>query len=96
MTFWRALKGFFSSDVSFDPSRRRLFGIAAGGVVAAVALPHLPSTMIAGLFDDAFTAVGKSGLYAELAAVTRRAYVPRMFVQLYTTNPMLSLLTEKQ
>jgi hypothetical protein len=36
-----------------------------------------------------------STMYEELAAVTRQAFVPRLFVQIYETSPMLLTLQKE-
>lgn len=74
-----------------EASRRGFFGFLAGAVAAA---PHA-GTLVADLFDatavttPAVTAVGFS---AELAAITRKAFIPKLTVQIYQSAPFLSAL----
>ena len=35
-------------------------------------------------------------LYAELVAVTRKAFIPRLYVQMYVANPLLYALTHPE
>jgi len=35
-------------------------------------------------------------LYGDLVAVTRRAFLPKLFVQLYEAQPMLQILSDRR
>lgn len=77
-------------------SRRGFLQGAAAVVVAAPALAEqaIEQAAAAWLAPEAavttVTICNAGAGYAELAAVTRRAFVPRLHAQLYQTNPLLA------
>ena len=78
------------------PSRRSFItGLAA--LVATPAIVRASSLMpVRGLIMDVPKLVVNYDIYAELANVTRQAFVPRLYVQLYHASPMMALMAELQ
>ena len=75
-------------------SRRGLFGWLMGGVAVA-AFPEIVVPQ-AQAWSDTITftepaVLSASELSAELFAITRKAFIPRVYVQLYQAHPFLSL-----
>ena len=77
---------------------RRKFLTGLASLIAAPAIVRVSSLMpVRGIIQDIEpTLLMPADLYAELAAVTRRAFVPRLYVQLYKTNPLLALYGKQQ
>lgn len=86
---WRR---WFSAPTTFDPSRRGVFRTVAGGIAAAALAPILPTSILTDAFSDAPLLPDYGALYGELAAFTRKAFIPNLYVQLYAQNPMLAML----
>ena len=75
-----------------NASRRGFFGFLAG----AVALPAVAK--LDALAPIIFTEAAASpipGFTAELMAITRKAFIPKIYVQIYQSNPMLSMMLSK-
>ena len=78
---------------------RRTFLKAALTLIAAPAIVRVASIMPVKalvLPEEPLTIYTTQALYAQLCDVTRQAFVPRLFVQLYATNPMLDMLQEPE
>lgn len=78
------------------PSRRSFLIGATASLIAAPAIVRSASLMpvrgiVMGVVQAPYTRYG-GGLYEELTAVTRRVFVPRLFVQVYDTNPAFDFL----
>ena len=88
MSIWSRFKAWLTP--AYDASRRR----ALGSAIACLTVPALVkvTSLLPALETARSEAVGD--LYAGLTAITRRAFVPKMYVQLYEINPLLALLRE--
>lgn len=75
---------------------RRTFLTGLGALIAAPAIVRVASLMpVRGIvmptLEESMTLVMSQDMYAELAAVTRKAFVPRLFVQIYETDHLYIL-----
>ena len=71
------------------PSRRGLFGLLAGAAALPLAKRQFVSFNWNG-YDEALPPA--TGMSAELMAITRKAFIPKFYTQIYTKNPLLSLI----
>jgi hypothetical protein len=73
-------------------SRRSFLRGLGATLIAAPAVVRAASLMpVRGIVQDWRPVVRASSIdYAELAAVTRRAFVPRLLVQVYESSPLLA------
>jgi hypothetical protein len=76
------------------PSRRSFItGMAA--LIAAPAIVRASSLMpVRGIIMDAAPQYAAGSLYGELCAVTRQAFVPRLFVQIWASSPALNAMLQ--
>lgn len=78
-------------------SRRALIGSLIS-LVAAPAIVRVSSIMpVKAIETDIYEEVARSisrQLYGDLADITRKAFVPRLFVQVYHRTPLLYALSE--
>ena len=65
--------------------------------VAAPAIVRVTSLMpVRAFIDDGTLMPAYGGIYGELTAVVRRAFIPRVIVQIYTASPLLIDMIEKR
>jgi hypothetical protein len=89
-----------AAEVPLDPSRRAFIAGAAAVVAAASIMPvHIPLVTatelpVAVWLDGRL--ISSAEFYEDLAAVTREAFVPRLFVGVYKQSPALNLLHQLQ
>jgi hypothetical protein len=77
---------------------RRSFLLGLGSaLVAAPAVVRAASLMpVRGIIQDVGVEYGviSADMYGDLVSITRKAFVPRFFVQVYKQSPVLWLLAE--
>ena len=78
---------------------RRSFLRGVGAFLAAPAIVRVSSLMpisVADVWEDGTWFPTYNGLmnFNELAAITRKAFIPRLYVELYGSCPTLNLLVE--
>jgi hypothetical protein len=76
---------------------RRGFVSALVGIIAAPAIVRIDNIMpVKAVKAIDLTSIGfRPLLHEELIAVTRKAFIPRLVVQLYKATPLLAALIEK-
>ena len=76
------------------PSRRTFLTGLSASLIAAPAVVRFASLMqVRGLVMGVpLPLVTNYDIYADMAEVTRKAFVPRLFVQLYTSVPLAEAL----
>ena len=83
------------------PTRRGFIAGLGSLFIAAPAIVRFASIMPVHAFDEVplfgtqFGWQHDDALYSELAAITRRAFMPRIYTQIYKATPMLELLTRQ-
>lgn len=83
---WKRLTSWISP--AYDGSRRRVL-VGATVILAAPVLIKV-AKLLPPL--EAARATALNGMYAELTAITRKAFMPRVFVQIYQASPLLAAL----
>lgn len=68
--------------------------VAAPAIVRAASL--MPVKALAFLDDGTFMPTYPGSVAAELAVITRKAFIPRVFVQIYQATPLMSALQNHQ
>ena len=76
---------------------RRTFLTGLASLMAAPAIVRASSLMPVKVLPsveelDALTIIMHPDMYAELSVITRKAFVPRLSVQIYETTPLLKAL----
>lgn len=74
-------------------SRRGLFGLFAGAAALPVLakLPGFPAASAPEVSVPVMT-----GTMAELIAITRKAFLPKLVVQIYSSSPMLLMMNAER
>jgi len=67
-------------------NRRAFFSFLAGAAAAATLKLPITAPFRAVAIDRLYQ---QHALYAQLTAVTRKAFAPRLFVQVYTASPIM-------
>lgn len=75
-----------------NASRRGFFGFLAGALAA-------PAVVKLGFLDPLVTTsavvpLTPPAFYSTLTAITRKAFIPKLYVQMYQDAPILSMLTK--
>ena len=74
-------------------SSRRSFLTGLASIIAVPAIVRVSSLMpIRGIIMNSVLMTRGVPVWADLCDVTRQAFVPRLFIQLYETDPFLSTL----
>ena len=84
-----------------QPSRRAVLTGLGSLFIAAPAIVRAASIMPVHAFDEVplfgtqFGWQHYDDLYGELVAITRRAFMPRIYTQIYKSTPALEFLTQQ-
>ena len=68
-------------------SRRGFFGFLAGGVATVVAAPH---GLLGKVLPPAPVPLATVASYEEFTAITRKAFIPQVYVQIYRSHPLMA------
>lgn len=72
-----------------DLSRRGFLSGFGSLIVAPAIVPFASLMPVRGIVQEVALPIMRGPVWDELAAITRKAFVPRLFVQLYRTNSLL-------